>query len=487
MSRYFTFPQVVKDSVTNAQPVDVSADPAEENEVPVVRRRHRRAARYAILLAGASIAVTPFANVALPQAYALFAMLQSAAIVSTAITAMLLLAEGATLRLLPNAVLGAGFAFAGATMLPYTLLYTGLFPGFAQAIGGAPTAHEYLWFFWQAGLLAAVIVYQRLRRVANAGPRTQAAGRFAIAGLAVAYCVLTPIAVWIPGPPAGFVDGRWTPVFWLFMAPVLLLLAGAIIREFLVRRLRASTLDAWVAIVAANVVAEVYLTAIGGVPFSLGWYASRIVVVFTASVVLSVQLTRAMRTYAELIERAEVLQDEAYTDTLTGLPNRRRFDEEFARAFGSSQRRSSPLSIALIDIDRFKQYNDHFGHQAGDAALRRIAQAIAESVGRSGDVAARYGGEEFVVILEETTRSGAVGVGERIRTTVLAAGIPASNGRPLTVSVGVAARLPGSTAEELLREADSALYEAKNAGRNRVIAWRSQTIAPIGSAFDDAV
>jgi len=182
-----------------------------------------------------------------------------------------------------------------------------------------------------------------------------------------------------------------------------------------------------------------------------------------------------------------VLQDEAYTDTLTGLPNRRRFDEEFARAFGSSQRRSSPLSIALIDIDRFKQYNDHFGHQAGDAALRRIAQAIAESVGRSGDVAARYGGEEFVVILEETTRSGAVGVGERIRTTVLAAGIPASNGRPLTVSVGVAARLPGSTAEELLREADSALYEAKNAGRNRVIAWRSQTIAPIGSAFDDAV
>jgi diguanylate cyclase (GGDEF)-like protein len=472
--------------VTNAQAVDLSVDPAESDE-PAVRGRHGRAARYAILLAIASCAVTPVANVALPQAYALFAMLQSAAIMSTAITALLLLAEATTLRLLPNAVLGAGFAFAGATMLPYTLLYAGLFPGFAQAIGAAPTAPEYLWFFWQAGLLAAVLVYQRLRRVANLGPRAQALGRIAIAGLAVAYFVLTPIAVWIPGLPVGFADGHWTPVFWLFMAPVLLLLAGAIVCERIARRGRASTLDAWVAIVAANVVAEVYLTAIGGVPFTVGWYASRIVVVFTASVVLAVQLARATRTYAELIERAEVLQGEAYTDMLTGLPNRRRFDEEFARAFGSSLRRSSPLSIALIDIDRFKQYNDHFGHQAGDEALRRIAAAIAESVGRSGDVAARYGGEEFVVILEETTRSGAVGVGERIRNAVLAAGIPAPSGRPLSVSVGVAARLPGSTAEELLRQADSALYEAKNAGRNRVISWRSTTIAPIGSAFDDAV
>ncbi len=472
--------------MTKTAPVELLAEPAEVSEEPATRGRYRRAARYAILLAVASLAVTPFAGVALPQAYALFAMLQSAAIVSTAITAMLLLAEASALRLLPNAVLGAGFAYAGATMLPYTLLYTGLFPGFAQAIGAAPTANEYLWFYWQAGLLAAVLVYQRLRRVAHPGARTQAFGRTTITALAVAYVVLTPAATWIPGFPVGFADGHWTPVFWLFMVPVLGLLAGAIIVDFIGRRSKANSLDAWVAIVAANVLAEVYLTAIGGTPFSLGWYASRIVVVLTASVVLAVQLARAMRTYSELIERAEVLQGEAYTDMLTGLPNRRRFDEEFARAFGSAVRRSSPLSVALIDIDRFKQYNDHFGHQAGDEALRRIAQAIALSVGRSGDVAARYGGEEFVVILEDTTMSGAFEVGERIRSTVVAAGIPNPKGAPLTVSIGVAARLPGGTPEELLRQADAALYEAKNAGRNRVVVWRSKTVAPIGSAFDDA-
>ncbi len=181
-----------------------------------------------------------------------------------------------------------------------------------------------------------------------------------------------------------------------------------------------------------------------------------------------------------------MLEGEAHTDTLTGLPNRRRFDEEFARAFGSAIRRSSPIGVAIIDIDHFKNYNDTFGHQAGDVALRRIARAIAESVERSGDFAARYGGEEFVVILEDTTLAGAAGVAERIRSAVLDAGIPAPSGGVLSVSVGVAARLPGSTGEALLRQADAALYEAKNAGRNRVATWRSPESAPIGSAFDDA-
>ena len=202
---------------------------------------------------------------------------------------------------------------------------------------------------------------------------------------------------------------------------------------------------------------------------------------------LAVLLLQATRVYADLIERANVLEGEAHTDTLTGLPNRRRFDEEFARAFGSAIRRSSPIGIAIIDIDHFKAYNDAFGHQAGDEALHAIAKAIAESVERSGDFAARYGGEEFVVILEDTTLAGASGVGERIRHAVLDAGIRAPVGGLLSVSVGVAARLPGSTGEALLRQADEALYDAKDGGRNRVATWRSPESAPIGSAYDEPV
>jgi diguanylate cyclase (GGDEF)-like protein len=186
-----------------------------------------------------------------------------------------------------------------------------------------------------------------------------------------------------------------------------------------------------------------------------------------------------------LIDRAEELENEAHTDTLTELANRRRFDEEFARAFGSAIRRSSPLAVALVDIDRFKDYNDSFGHQAGDATLRLIAQTIAASVERSGDFAARYGGGEFVVILEDTALAGAISVAERIRGAVLDAGIRAAAGGLLSVSVGVAARLPGSTREALLRQADEALYAAKDGGRNRVNSWQSVDVAPIGSAYDD--
>lgn len=446
---------------------------------------YRRVIRYGTALVLAALLVTPVANVALGASYSLFAMLLSASIMATAITAVLLLLQARALRSRPTAVLCAGFAYAGATMVPYALLHQGLFPGFGAAIGATFEGHQYLWFLWQAGLLVALLAYQWLRLFERTDPRARAYGRFVVAWLSVAFVVLTPCAIWLRGLPSTFENGHWTPVFTTFMAPLLILLAAAAVIETIRRRNRANVLDAWIAIVAFGVIVEVYLTLIGDERFSLGWYASRVVVLIATSTVLGVLLAQAARLYAELIERAEILESEAHTDTLTGLPNRRRFDEEFARAFGSAIRRSAPISVAIIDIDRFKDYNDAFGHQAGDEALRRIAQAIAESVERSGDFAARYGGEEFVVILEDTTLGGASGVGQRIRSAVLDAAIRAPAGGLLSVSVGVAARLPGSTGEALLRQADEALYDAKNAGRNRVATWHSTEAAPVGSAFDD--
>ncbi len=442
--------------------------------------------RFAACLVAACLALTPLAGTAIGPSYTLFAMLLAAAIMGTAITALLLLVQAKTLHLVPEAVLGAGFAFAGAAMLPYAFLYPGIFPGLGALIGAAPTAHEYLWFLWQSLLLVAVLVYQRLRRTDGSSARARTVARSAIAGLAIAYVAIAPIAIWLPGVPPVFALGHTTALFTTVVAPTIVLLAAAIVAETFRRRTTANALDAAVAIVASGVMADVYLTAAGVTRFTVGWYGSRFVALLTTIVVLAVLLARALRAYAELIERAEVLDGEAHTDPLTELPNRRRFDEEFSRAFGSAIRRSSPISVAIVDIDHFKQYNDTLGHQAGDEALRLVAQTIAQSVGRSGDFAARYGGEEFVVILEDTTLAGATGIGERIRNAVIDAAIPAPSGGPLTVSVGVAARLPGSPADELLHQADSALYDAKNAGRNRVTAWRSPAVAPVGSAFDDS-
>jgi diguanylate cyclase (GGDEF)-like protein len=440
--------------------------------------------RLGIALAAAAVIITPFSGIALGPSFPLFAMLLAASIMGLWITALLLVVQARAMRSLPTAVLGAGFFYASATLIPYALLYRGMFPGFGDAIGASPNAHEYLWFLWQIGLIAGILAYQRMRFAENSNAATRLRGRVVIGGLAIVFAVATPLAIWLPNLPSTYDGQNWTPVFTLFMAPSIVVCALIAVIETFRRRKHASVLDAWIAIVSFGLIVEEYLTVIGVGRFTLGWYASRVVMLFATSILLAVLLAQAARLYAELIERAEELEDEAHTDTLTALANRRRFDEEFTRAFGSALRRSSPIAVALIDIDRFKQYNDSFGHQAGDVALRTIAETIAQSVERSGDFAARYGGEEFVVILEDTTLAGAESVAERIRSAVLETGIRAPGGGCLSVSVGVAGRLPTSTGESLLRQADAALYQAKNAGRNRVAAWRSTESTPVGSAYD---
>jgi diguanylate cyclase (GGDEF)-like protein len=466
--------------------VKTSLDTVDVIERPGDTGEFRRVTRYGLCLIVASLVITPVATVELGVSFPLLAMLLAATIVASATTALLLLVQARAVGSVPTAVLGAGFAYAAATMVPYALLYPGMFAGLTDALHANPAAHGYLWFLWHAALLIALLGYQWLRLAERSDPTASVRGRLVIAGLTLSYIVLTPLAIWLPAPLLTLDDGSWTPALASFMVPVIVLLAaGSVIESFRSRR-RANVLDLWMGIVALGVIVEMYLTLVGSAPFTIAWYASRAVAFFATGAVLAVLLIQAAHVYADLIERAEVLEGEAHTDILSGLPNRRRFDEEFARAFGSAIRRSSPIGVAIIDIDHFKNYNDAFGHQAGDIALRHIAEAIAESVERSGDFAARYGGEEFVVILEDTTLAGAAGVGERIRSGVLDAGIPSPNGGLLSVSVGVAARLPGSTGEALLRQADSALYEAKNAGRNRVATWRSPESAPIGSAFDDA-
>ena len=324
-----------------------------------------------------------------------------------------------------------------------------------------------LWVSWHFALVAAIVLYARLHHLAADDRRSRRAGTFAIAGFAVAYVVALGIA-FQPALVPEYADGSVSAIVLRLCAPLLAIPALAIAASAL-RRRKPTVLDVAVGIIAVAVPLDLYLTAIGMHPFSVGWYAARVQMLCALLAVLGVLLAQGGRLSGALVTRARLLADEAYTDTLTGLPNRRRFEEEVARAAGSSLRRGADLAVAMIDVDRFKRYNDEFGHQAGDVALRRVGSAIARSVARSGDFAARYGGEEFVVILEDTDLEGAGAVAERIRGEVLRLGIPTERNAPLSVSIGVAARWPGEGVETLLRRADRALYSAKNAGRNRVV------------------
>lgn len=167
------------------------------------------------------------------------------------------------------------------------------------------------------------------------------------------------------------------------------------------------------------------------------------------------------------------LEDLSSTDALTGLANRRRFDTVWELEWQRALRQGFALAVAMIDVDHFKDYNDHYGHQAGDDCLRRLAQVLAAASQRSGELAARYGGEEFVIVLPAVNAEDAIANAERIRSAVQALNIVNAVDIPagmLTVSIGVACRVPTAhdSPASLLRAADAALYEAKHQGRNRV-------------------
>jgi diguanylate cyclase (GGDEF)-like protein len=177
---------------------------------------------------------------------------------------------------------------------------------------------------------------------------------------------------------------------------------------------------------------------------------------------------------AELEEANRKLADLSATDGLTGLANRRRFDEVLYSEWQRAKRLGLPLALAMIDVDEFKSYNDHFGHQAGDECLRRIATVLRATVQRSGDLIARYGGEEFVVILPGVDRTEATILAETIRRAMQTEGLKhteQSMAGVVTISIGIAARVPqpGEGADGLLREADAAMYQAKRHGRNNVV------------------
>ncbi|RZT05331.1 diguanylate cyclase (GGDEF) domain-containing protein [Duganella sp. CF402] len=181
----------------------------------------------------------------------------------------------------------------------------------------------------------------------------------------------------------------------------------------------------------------------------------------------------------QLRSQAEALRAQSYVDGLTGIANRRHFDVALDRELRRAQRNDGQLSLLLMDIDSFKAYNDHFGHQQGDACLTLVAEAFASMLQRPADLAARYGGEEFAAVLPDTSGEQAAQLAETIRAKIASLNIshaPAATRPHVTMSIGVATfdkdRLNEGAA--MLAAADSCLYAAKKAGRDCVIVYRHQ-------------
>jgi diguanylate cyclase (GGDEF)-like protein len=179
-----------------------------------------------------------------------------------------------------------------------------------------------------------------------------------------------------------------------------------------------------------------------------------------------------VRTQLTVKRQADALRALTLTDGLTGVANRRAFDERLAAEWRRCGRAKASMALVLIDIDHFKQYNDHYGHQAGDTALVQAAGAMRRAAGRQQDLVARYGGEEFAILLPEVGAQGARQVAGKLLAEMEALDIEhgaAPHAGRLTVSMGIAISVPGAedTPAGLVQAADAQLYEAKAAGRNR--------------------
>lgn len=184
-------------------------------------------------------------------------------------------------------------------------------------------------------------------------------------------------------------------------------------------------------------------------------------------------ITQRKQAEKALEESNRQLEALSNTDGLTGIANRRRFDEVLAQEHARHARSGAELSLILLDIDFFKLFNDCYGHVAGDECLQLVAQVIADCVARPADLAARYGGEEFACILPETDSAGAIVIAEKIRLQIMARAIPHNDSKVadcVTASLGVATVqcTPGGSVMDIITQVDKLLYQAKSAGRNRV-------------------
>lgn len=171
-----------------------------------------------------------------------------------------------------------------------------------------------------------------------------------------------------------------------------------------------------------------------------------------------------------LKEANDKLEALSNTDGLTGIANRRYFDQMLLQEWNRALRTNAPISLVMLDVDHFKHYNDKYGHLAGDACLQALAKALKQTARRAGEFVARFGGEEFVVLLPETDSQDAPEIAKRIQREIRALALPHEDVSPgiITVSLGVVSMTPSKEQipEELVRQADLALYRAKNSGRN---------------------
>lgn len=370
--------------------------------------------------------------------------------------------------------LGGAYAFTAITVALQLLMFPGVFTR-TGLFGAGPQSAAWMWVFWHAGfpllIMLAVLTRDRFPSKPITLPSIDRWAWMLIGMPTVLAAALGVLAIqanlstpFHPAPETSALAGGRTGLVICaldLLAIVVVLFKG---------RLR-TVLDLWVAIALLASFADACLNLLSVAQFTLGWYVARVFSMLAPGALVCVLVWEVTVLYRELSEAHASLLHTSARDALTCVYNRSYFNEQFRKEFDRAARNGQPLSLVMVDVDNFKDYNDAFGHLRGDACLSAIAKALTEVARRSSDFVARYGGEEFALVLPDTGLEEASVIAEQARLAVLHLGLstPTVAGQ-VTVSAGCATNEHDtlSTPNALVQAADAALYDAKRAGRNRV-------------------
>ena len=452
----------------------------------------------AAVLASALVffAIAPFATRQLTHIPAFIPAYESALVLSDLITAVILFGQFTFLRTRALLVLACGYLFTAAIAFVHMLTFPQVFSP-TGLLGAGPQSTVWLYMFWHASFPLFVMVYTLIGGIGRGVPAVkklneaidlphpEAGVRVAIlAGVVLvlgAVGGLTFVAtVYQDTLPALILDNRFTPALHVVVAYIWIVTLVAL--ALLAWRRPHTVLDVWVMVVMSAWLFDIALSAaLNAARYDLGWYSGRMYGLFAAGFLLIVLLienvthyARLARLSAELGTANETLEQLSLHDALTGLANRRFFDQYIANQIILAGRSKQPLALVLCDVDLFKAYNDHYGHQAGDECLKQIASTLRACCNRPADMVARYGGEEFVLILPDTELIGATHIAEAARKAVAKLAILHQRSPVaayVTISGGVSVLTNNAVLTEqlLIRAADQALYQAKHLGRNRIV------------------
>ncbi|WP_158602030.1 GGDEF domain-containing protein [Pararobbsia silviterrae] len=439
------------------------------------RRHQALAAAVTLALVATVVCVVPIASVSGPVIAAFLPLFAMAVLLTDGITAYLLGSQFVISREPFLASLSGAYAFTAITVTLQLLMFPGVFS--AQGLLGASAQSAvWMWVFWHGGFPFLLLSSACVRRQTRIDPIQP--NRLRLVGL---LCIGIPLLLaaggaWLAAhcdqllPPLIAAGGSYRTLSTGPIGPAIIAINLVTVIAICVSGRFQTTLDVWLAVAALANLVDASLTLLGSARYSIGWYAARAASVVASTTVLSVLLWEINRLYRGLQRAHARLQEFSIRDGLTGVYNRRFFDERYAREIERAKRTGRPLSVLMVDVDYFKLFNDTHGHQRGDECLIAVATAISRQAARPGDFVARYGGEEFVLVLPDTDRAGAATVSERVRDAVSALRIPTPTPSGIvTLSVGASTiERPPPATDALLRAADTALYMAKNSGRNRV-------------------